>query len=373
MMKVLHFFKTYYPETHGGIEEVIYQLAEHSPQYGIDAQVLALSRKGSARAEKYHHHIVHRAHTNLYLASTSFSWSAFRDFAELARDADLIHYHFPWPFADLVHFAVRTGKPTLVTYHSDIIRQQLLKKLYRPLQDRFLGSVDHIVATSPNYAASSPVLSRFKNKLSIIPIGVQDTSVSIELEPTLLKSWQERLPERFFLFLGALRYYKGLPFLLEAAHATGYPIVIAGDGPDEQALKAQATQLGLDRVMFTGAVSDQDKAALLRLCYAFVFPSHVRSEAFGIALLEAAMHGKAMISCEIGTGTSYINLNEVTGLTIPGANSDALTKAMQRLWLNPEETAQYGGEARRRYLELFTVDAMTRCYAELYRRLEGSH
>jgi len=366
-MKVLHFFKTYYPETYGGVEEVIYQLAENSPRYGVDAQVLALSRSGSARGERYHNHTVHRSRTDFYVASTSFSLSAFRDFAALARDVDVVHYHFPWPFMDLVHFATRIRKPSIVTYHSDIVRQQALLRLYGPLQNKFLTSVGRIVATSPNYVASSPVLSRFGNKVSVIPIGIEDTFLSMVPEREILEVWRARLPERFFLFIGALRYYKGLSYLLEAARSARYPIVIAGAGPDEAELKAQVRALGLDQVLFVGALSPQDKSALLRLCFAFVFPSHLRSEAFGIALLEAAMHGKPMISCEIGTGTSYVNLDGVTGLTVPGADPGSLALALRALWAEPEKAAFYGEQARQRYLNLFTADAMTESYARLYR------
>lgn len=366
-MKVLHFFKTYYPETYGGVEEVIYQLAENSPRYGVDAQVLALSRKGSAQGERYHNHTVHRSRTDFYVASTSFSLSAFRDFATLALDVDVVHYHFPWPFMDLVHFATRIGKPSIVTYHSDIVRQQALLRLYGPLQNKFLTSVGRIVATSPNYAASSPVLSRFGNKVSVIPIGIEDAFLSVVPEREILEAWRARLPERFFLFIGALRYYKGLSYLLEAARSARYPIVIAGAGPDEAELKVQAHALELDQVLFVGALSPQDKSALLRLCFAFVFPSHLRSEAFGIALLEAAMHGKPMISCKIGTGTSFVNLDRITGLTVPGADPGNLALAMRALWTEPEKAAVYGKQARQRYLRLFTVDAMTESYAKLYR------
>src|SRR5690606_19545518 len=116
-----------------------------------------------------------------------------------------------------------------------------------------------------------------------------------------IEAWRERLGGEFFLFVGALRYYKGLKFLVEAARQTGLPVVLAGQGQLEPGLELPAN------VTLLGAVSEADKAALLALCRAFVFPSHLRSEAFGVALLEAAFAGVAMISCEIGTGTSYVN------------------------------------------------------------------
>src|SRR5699024_3014488 len=207
--------------------------------------------------------------------------------------------------------------------------------------------VDHIVATSPQYAASSSTLRRYMYKTSVIPIGIDDEyQPSLECT-TLAQQWRGKLPERVFLFIGKFRDYKGLIYLLEAALRTGYPVVLVGDGDEQEALKQQAIKLGLDKVVFIGSVSDEDKSALLDLCYAFVFPSHLRAEAFGVSLLEAAMHEKAMISCDIGTGTSYVNRYDDTGITVPGADADGLTTAMTRLWASPELTAKFGTNARK--------------------------
>src|SRR5690606_28184090 len=120
---------------------------------------------------------------------TGFSLSAFRDFAELARRADLIHYHFPWPFMDLVHFATRVDRPSVLTYHSDIVKQQGLLRLYRPLMHRFLGSVDRIVASSPTYVASSDVLPRYADKVSVIPFGLDRASYP-PAPPETLEHWR---------------------------------------------------------------------------------------------------------------------------------------------------------------------------------------
>ena len=56
----------------------------------------------------------------------------------------------------------------------------------------------------------------------------------------------------------------------------------------EQELKEQAAKLGVNNIHFIGYLSDVEKVALLELCYAVVFPSHLRSEAFSISSLEGA-------------------------------------------------------------------------------------
>lgn len=367
-MRVLHFFKTSFPDTMGGVEQVINQIARGSSKHGVQAEVLSLTSDRIARTVEIDGYLAHRARLDLQIASTGFSVSAFLRFSQLAKKADVIHFHFPWPFMDVVHFATRVKKPTVVTYHSDIIRQKHLLKLYRPLKNKFLGSVNRIVATSPNYLATSDVLRKHSDKVSVIPIGLDRATYP---QPTTerLQYWRERLAPKFFLFVGLIRYYKGLHILIEAAQGTDFPIFIVGAGPIEQELKAQVAKLGLLNIHFLGHLTDEDKVALLILCYGVVFPSHLRSEAFGVSLLEGAMYGKPMISSEIGTGTTFINIGDETGLVVPPSDPVALRQAMRYLWEHPAEAAEMGKRAEERYWKHFTAEKMVKSYVELYREL----
>jgi glycosyltransferase involved in cell wall biosynthesis len=367
-MRVLHFYKTYYPDSVGGIEQVIRQMCVGTGRLGMQNTVLSLSRDKHLAPIAFEGHTVHRVPLDFEFASNACSVASLGALARLAREADVVHYHFPWPFMDLAHFIARVKKPTVVTYHSDIVRQKNMLRLYRPLKQRFLRSVDAIVATSPNYMASSPVLARYRDKTRIITYGL-DQATYPQPDPALLAHWRQRIGPKFFLFVGVLRYYKGLHVLLEAVAGTGYPVVIVGAGPEEAALKAQAARLGLANVVFVGAVGEDDKVALLTLCYALAFPSHLRSEAFGISLLEGAMYGKPMISCEIGSGTTYINIDGETGLVTPPADPPALRAALRTLWDNPEMARAMGARAAARFQEVFTAEKMAASYAELYREV----
>lgn len=371
-MRVLHFFKTSFPDTMGGVEQVINQIARGANKLGVQTDVLSLTPDRVARTIEIDGYLAHRARLDFQIASTGFSASAFLRFSELAKKVDVIHFHFPWPFMDVVHFATRVKKPTVVTYHSDIIKQKNLLKLYRPLKHKFLASVDRIVATSPNYLTTSDVLNKFSDKVSVIPIGL-DKSTYPEPIPERLLYWREKLGPKFFLFVGVLRYYKGLHILLDATKGTDYPIVIVGAGPIEAELKAQAAQLGLRNIHFLGQLSDEDKVALLTLSYGVLFPSHLRSEAFGISLLEGAMYGKPMISSEIGTGTTFINIADETGLVVPPSDPTALRQAMQYLWEHPEQAAEMGKRAEERYWKHFTAEQMVKSYVELYGELVNTH
>lgn len=367
-MRVLHFFKTYLPDTVGGVEQVINQIARGAVKHGVNTEVLSLSADKVSRTVEVDGHLAHRARRDFQIASTGFSASAFLRFSQLAKNCDVVHYHFPWPFMDIVHFLTRAKKPTVVTYHSDIIRQKHLLKLYRPIKNLFLSSVDHIVATSPNYLATSDVLQKFSHKVTVIPIGLDKLTYPIP-SPDRLEYWRKKLGERFFLFVGVLRYYKGLHILIEAAKEADWQVVIVGAGPIEQELAAQVESLGISNVLFLGQLPEEDKVALLTLCYAVVFPSHLRSEAFGISLLEGAMYGKPMISSEIGTGTTYINIHNQTGLVVAPGEPGALKDAMQTLWDDPAMAQEMGLQAEKRYWQYFTADQMVKSYVDLYKSL----
>ena len=367
-MRILHFYKTYQPDSYGGVEQFIYQLARGCAQRGLKVDVLSLSAEVDDEIREVEYHFSHRVRRDFEIASTGVSVRVISKFSSLARRADIIHYHHPWPFADVVHFAARVSKPTVLTYHSDIIRQRQLLKLYRPLMNRFFASVGRIVATSQNYLETSDTLAGFRDKTAVIPIGLDISTYPVPDEARMQR-WRQEVGERFFLFVGVLRYYKGLHILIEANRDTDHPLVIVGAGPVEAELRRHAADVGLSRIRFLGALTDVDKVSLFNLSYAVVFPSHLRSEAFGISLLEGAMFGRPMISSEIGTGTSYINSHEETGLVVPPNDPGALREAMRFLYDNPTCAEAMGHRAHQRYLNYFTADKMVDRYIDLYREV----
>jgi rhamnosyl/mannosyltransferase len=80
-----------------------------------------------------------------------------------------------------------------------------------------------------------------------------------------------------------------------------------------------------------------------------------------------------MVSCEIGTGTSFVNRHGETGLVVPPRDPAALSDAVNRLLADRWERDAFGRNARQRYVDRFTADAMSAAYTTVYRRLaEGA-
>ena len=371
-MRVLQVYRTYFPDTQGGLEEVIRQICRNTGRAGdattpVRNRVLCLTRTAQTGALRQPEAAVVRVKQHAELASCGLSACGFRAFAEQLRWADIVHYHHPWPYADMLHLTRRVSQPTILTYHSDIVRQRILGRLYAPLMHRFLASVDRIVCTSPDYLASSPVLTRYRDRTEVIPIGI-DPHTYPDVRPATRAKVQEEFGAGFMLFVGVLRYYKGLHILLEALQGAGVRCVIAGQGPEDERLRKQAQRLGLDNVAFAGRVDDETKVALIDASAAFVLPSYLRSEAFGVVLLEASMRGKPLISTNAGTGTSYVNVDGETGFVVPPQDADALRSAMQRL-ADPALSEAMGKNAKRRFETEFTGNAMGAGYRRAYDEL----
>lgn len=373
-MKVLHVYRTYYPDPPGGLQEAIRQIAISTAAQGIEPRVFTLSPTPQPSEVERPEVRVIRSRSWAAPASCDLGGpNSFRRFAGLAKWADVIHYHFPWPFADLMHLVVRPKAPAVMTYHSDIVRQRWLGRVYVPLMRRMLGSMSAVVATSPAYLRTSPVLSdaSLREKVRVIPLGIDERSYPHGGDDGVLRRLGLLEQAPFFLFVGVLRYYKGLHTLITAAASVGARVVIAGSGPEGTPLQEQARKLGAANVTFAGQVTDAEKVALLKHCRALVLPSHLRSEAFGMVLVEAAMFGKPMISCEIGTGTSYVNADGETGIVVSPESPAELAQAMIRLRDDAGMAHRCGLAARQRYEKLFSGEALGQSYAALYREVLG--
>lgn len=356
------------PESVGGIERVIHELAVGMTEVGATVKVLALTADQNYSIVKFCGYEIHKVPTLFSFQSSGFSFKIFSVFRSLIKEVDIVHYHYPWPCMDLLHVFFKINIPSVVTYHSDIVRQKILKKIYWPLEKLFLKSVTKIVCSSPNYIRSSKKISNYLQKTVAIPFGIKESNYP-QLPNSSIDKWVNIIGNKFFLFIGYLRYYKGLDVLLQTAQKVSCPLVIVGSGPLEMDLKRKVEVQGLTNIYFLGHLTEEDKAALLYLAYAMIFPSHLRSEAFGMALLEGLMFGKPLITAEIGTGTSFINLSGETGMVVPPSDPEALASAMTYLLEHPMETEEMGRNARRRFEAEFQAGLMVDRYMKLYREL----
>jgi len=362
-LRILHVYKDYFPVL-GGIENHVKLLAEHQAAQGHEVTVLVTSPGPRTMVEVLNGVQVIKAARLATVASTPLSLSLPWQFSR--QRPDLTHLHFPYPVGEMAHYLLGRGRRAVLTYHSDVVRQANLLRFYAPLMRRLLRRVQGIIVSSPNYLESSAVLREFRYKCQVVPYG-------IERARFLAASAEQGLAIRarygggpLILFVGVLRYYKGLHYLLEAMPQIPARLLIVGDGPMRGALQAQASALRLgDKVIFAGRVVDEELPAYYRAADVFVLPASERSEAFGLVQLEAMTSGLPVVSTELGTGTSFVNLHGESGLVVPPKDPVALAQAINAL-LGDEPLRRRLGEGAKARSALFTVERMLAGITEVY-------
>lgn len=365
-MKVLHIYKDYYPIL-GGIENHIKMLAEGQARRGVDVTVL-VTHPGREWDEQVVGGVrLVRARRIVTKASTPLSLSLV---ARVAREpADIAHLHFPYPVGELAHLLLGRARKTVITYHSDVIRQRNLLRFYRPILWQVLGRADRILATSPQYVASSPYLSRVAGKCEVVPLGVPLDQFST-VDEDAVRAIRAQHSGPLVLFVGRLRYYKGVNYLIDAMRDVSATLLVVGSGPMEEEWRRQAAGSGYsERIVFVGEAPDEALPAYYRAADLFVLPACERSEAFGTVQIEAMAAGRPVVCTELGTGTSYVNVDEVTGFVVLPRNPAALSTAINRLLGDDSLRRRMGEAAFARALTEFGEDRMVERVIGVYERL----
>lgn len=377
-MKVLQLGK-FYPIL-GGVEKVMWDLTRGLGEEGVKVDMLCAVKPGCGIEQK---ELILPLGENARVicvpairnvAATMISPAMCKKLREMIKDAqktgepyDIIHVHHPDPMAALaLRLSGWKGKVVL-HYHSDILKQKGLMKLYRPLQDWLLKRADKIVGTTPVYIAESPYLKDYQHKATYLPIGIEplvpDTAKESEI--------RDRFSGKKIIWsLGRLVGYKGFEYLVEAmAHlGEGYVLAIGGDGPLLSELQHKAEDCGVaGRVHFLGRLSDEDRAAWFAACDVFALSSIWRTEAFAIVQIEAMSLGKPVVSTRIpGSGVAWVNKDYESGLTVPVCNPEALADAIEKVCSN---ATFYSAGARKRFDEMFTFRKMISGCLEIYRSI----
>lgn len=358
-MKVLHIFRTYFPETTGGIEEVIKNIVFSTKSDELISDILTVHSKSNTTKRSINSSIYYTKR-NFTVSHVDFSISCLQKFLKINKSYDILHLHFPWPFADLLSFLSSGKTKILLSYHCDILRNPFLYFFYRPFLYQFLKKVDHICVSSKPLYNNSKVISNFKNKCSVVPFALP-AKAEYEYKPIKGKYW---------VFVGMLRKYKGLDILVKAMQETKEKLIIVGDGPEKNRIINLVKELGLnERIYLTGRVSDSKKFELLSKSKGFILPSITNAEAFGMSILEALRYEKPVISTEVGTGTSWVNLNNVTGFVVPPCDPLELANAINKISDSSKLWYEFSKNAGKRFNDLFVNEKMGLQYRKIYDKL----
>lgn len=365
-MKVVHIFKDFYPPTTGGIEQHMRLLCGALAKK-VDVVVLVPSRSRHTVDEQVDGVRVLRVPEFGRYASAPLCPSAPWRLRQLRPD--LVHLHFPNPMGDLTYLLSGVRAPLVVSYHADIIKQRAYLPYYRPVLRRLFSRAARIIVASKEYAASSEFLRPYADRTAIIPYGIDVRSYALANgERAQVEALRDGGTAPFVLYVGALRYYKGIDVLIRAMTTVSARAVVVGRG-DDTALTQLARNLGvLSRIQFVGEVTESRLRVLLHAAQVVVLPSIDRCEAFGIALLEGMACGKPIVATDLPTGVRTLNQHEVTGLSVPPGDADALAAALNRLLGDSALRARLGDAGRRRAEQAFSAVRMIDQTLAIYER-----
>ena len=359
-MKILHVFKTFYPNSFGGVEQVIEILSEYVHELGGEVELLVCGPANTTYSRKSIK--VHSVKANFTLSNNPISLKFIKKFIQLQKQCDVIHFHYPYLMNEILFYVKLLNKPYVVTYHSDVVRSSFISNIYKLVSSKFLKGASSVVFTSPNYMKIS-----YTNNMNInrrfIPLTLSQDEISISGLP--VRNAIGSLPKDFILFLGALRRYKGLSTLIASAKISTRTFVIAGDGEEFANLVNEVRIAGLKNVIFLGKVNELEKNVLLEKCKFLILPSDRPSEAFGVVLLEAFAKGKCVITADLPTGVTFVNEHGKTGRVFKIGDPVDLSKQIEVLFMDHEEYYNYCQNVRTHLNNKFSKSEM-REYKNIY-------
>lgn len=379
-MKILQIGK-FYP-IRGGVEKVMWDLTEGLAAQGVACDMLCCMRKGAAIDEKDLplYRMEDGLHTFRFsggsrvicvpsmgkLAGTMISPAMVRWLRSHQAAYDIIHIHHPDPMAALALRLSRFKGKVVLHWHSDIVSQRLLLKLYQPLQAWLIGRAAVIVGTTPVYLEASPWLKGVQEKCRAVPIGIRPVPVAPEREVAIRKRFENNV---LILSIGRLVPYKGFSCLIDAMRylPESFHLVIGGGGPLREPLAKQIETNGLSqRVFLEGYLPAEDIPAWFRAAQVFVLSSVLKTEAFGIVQIEAMSCGTPVVSTRIpGSGVAWVNQDGVSGRTVLPENPKALADAILDI---VSQRKHFSEGASRLFEARYTLRQMVDAMQEIYRQ-----
>lgn len=370
-MKIVQTPVRFYPFT-GGVENYVYYSAREIVKSGHHVSVICANEPHTKKEEIIDGIRVKRLSYFGKIANTNIT--PYLPFALLNEDFDIIHTHVPTPWsADWSNIISRfKKKPLVITYHNDIIGEGFISYIANFYNSTalklLLNNADRIIITQPNYLHSSPYLGEFREKIDVIPNGVD-----VEKFKPLVEEKDENTI--FFLsLLDKFHKYKGLDYLLKALKQVkdvipDVKLIIGGKGVLLNYYMKMADDLGLkENVEFHGFIPDEKIAKYYSKSSVFVLPSIKSSqEGFGIVALEALACKTPVIITDI-VGVAADVKESKSGIIVPPKNIDKLAESIISI-LKDGNTAQMGVRGRKLVKEKYTWSRIAKMTEKVYKDL----
>jgi len=311
------------------------------------------------------------------LALTSAAVALYRIVRQVR--ADIVHAHWVIPNGPPAALVAKyTRAPLVVSLHgSDVFVAEQVRPA-RLAAGWAFGMAEAMTACSSDLADRAARLGAGADRTTIVPYGVNAAQFKPVDDETraAVRAWYGLPPETpLLLCAGRLVYKKGFAVAVDALAriAAVQPtarLVIAGDGPLDAELRAQAARLGIsERVVFAGRVDRTRHPLLVGACDLYLLPSvhDHRGNVDGLpnALLDALAAGCAVIASDVA-GVRLALRDGETGLLVPERQPEALADAMLALLQDPARRMLLGAAARADVMSRLTWGQTATAFEQVY-------
>jgi glycosyltransferase involved in cell wall biosynthesis len=314
----------YYPPILGGIELVEKTITKAHSDLNDKVVIVAFSTFGEERVGEFLEKI-YLIPQDILFKSAPVNFNFLFQFKKLIKEHEInrIYVHLPNPFMHEVlkisrFFLKNINVEIVAVYHSDIVNQRFLGKLYDYYFSLSKKIYDRWICSSQKLWDSSPILKNIDiDKKKIIPFCTEG-----------LLTFRKR--EKFqgqLLAVGRLVPYKGFEFLIKTINKTNYQLHIIGDGPEFEKLE----RISGDNITLHRRINDADKKILFDQCDLLVVSSINRAEAYGMIIVEAFEAGLPVVASDLDSGVTFLVQHEKTGLIFETKNETKLIQAIERL------------------------------------------
>ncbi|NDJ16210.1 glycosyltransferase [Myxacorys almedinensis] len=379
-LRICHLSK-YYPPQPGGIETHVRTLATSQAALGAQVDVIcvnACDRTGedspqTQTVEEFDRDVrVIRLGRMATVARFDMFTEFSRYFKQRGTQYDIAHLHAPNPAMGL-HWALSNSSvPLVVTHHSDIVKQRVLKHVINPLLSYVYHRASRVLISNPLYANGSDFLRPYHHRVEVLPFGID---LSIYQQPSDgAIAYAEHLRSTYgspiWLSVGRLVYYKALCVAIEALKFVPGTLMIVGKGQLAETLKQRAKEAGVsDRVVWKPYLSPEELVGAYHAATALWFPSNARSEAFGLVQVEAMASGCPVINAAIPhSGVTWVSRDRVEGLTVPVNDPQAMAQAARHLLTDPDLRERLSAASRVR-AGRFDQDLMAQESLRIYQQV----
>ncbi|SCL75219.1 GDP-mannose-dependent alpha-(1-6)-phosphatidylinositol monomannoside mannosyltransferase [Methanoculleus chikugoensis] len=288
---------------------------------------------------------------------------------------DLIHTHWIVPQGLIGALSGRLlHRPHILSVHGTDVNIAA--------KNRVLGWVTRIVTRNSGKILTNSTYTRelfvsidpsAESKIEVIPMGVD-----VELfQNPLNGNPKEKSGDPYILYIGRLIDWKGLEYLIDAfaivsRRIPGAKLIIGGEGPEEEQLKQQVKDLGLnDSVRFVGLIKSSDLSRYYHEAAVFVLPSiqaEGQTEGLGVVLLEAMACGTPVVGSNVG-GIPDIIQDEWNGYLVQERSPSELAERIIALLENQTVREQFKENGLQTIYEHFSWRQISTKFTQTYVQL----